>query len=169
MAKRVLLQMSHNTHESSSLTRHMCLIFLLCKEEVLSRIWTFRWHANKPLPVEQVVSRHHAQEASRIGDWVELVVEFFKLLVQKITRLALCLTARTAPDGDRKRFSTIKILAEGGTKWLSSTADNTEPYIVSSALNQLHTLPIRHKYTLFNPHTWPNFPALSRQPDDKHS
>lgn len=50
------------------------------------------------LPVEQVVSGHHAQEACWISDWVELVVELFKLLVQQISRLALCLAAWT-PSG----------------------------------------------------------------------
>lgn len=55
------------------------------------------------VPVEQVVSGHHAQEASWISDRVKLVVELLELLVQQISRLALRLAARTASERERQR------------------------------------------------------------------
>lgn len=51
-----------------------------------------------PLPVEQVVSGHHAQEACWIGDGVKLVVELLELLVQQISCLALRLAAGTPSE-----------------------------------------------------------------------
>lgn len=58
-------------------------------------------HQN-PLPVEQVVSGHHAQEARWISDGVKLVVELLKLLIQQISRLTLSLTARAPSEREKE-------------------------------------------------------------------
>lgn len=54
------------------------------------------------VPVKKIVPGHHAQEACGIGDRVQLVVEFLKLLVQQIPRLTLRLTARTSSENKKK-------------------------------------------------------------------
>ncbi len=106
------------------------------------------------LPVEQVVSGYHAQEACWIRDWVKLVVELLKLLVQQISGLALCLAARTPPERKRgmewEPCTATETLAR---KKHFSKVDNTQTYIVSLRINQLHTLLICPKHTLLNPHT----------------
>lgn len=72
-----------------------------------------------PLPVEQVVSGHHAQEACWIGDRVKLVVELLELLVQQISRLALRLAARASSERegrDRDGVRDNELLALKKTK-----------------------------------------------------
>lgn len=68
---------------------------MVCKNIQVSR--------NNVLPVEQVVSGHHAQEACWISDRIELVVELLELLVQQISSLALCLAAGTPSKKKRGR------------------------------------------------------------------
>lgn len=72
---------------------------------------------NHLLPVEQVVSGHHAKEACWVGNRVELVVEFFKLLVQKVSCLALCLAARATPERDGKRWESESFSAVKKNYW----------------------------------------------------
>lgn len=74
-----------------------------------------------PLPVEQVVSGHHAQEACWIGDRVKLVVELLELLVQQISRLALRLAAgassvREGRDRDGARDNELLARKNNGKK-----------------------------------------------------
>lgn len=81
---------------------HLCLLIVVISHKKRKKVAVLCKHL---LPVEQVVSGHHAQEACWISDRVELVVELFELLVQQISRLALCLAART-PSGRETRRDT---------------------------------------------------------------
>lgn len=102
------------TIPTNLLTRAETFNRLLCAKVGLSSIWwltlplinsqgTLRWCASKPpLPVEQVVSGHHAQEARWISDGVKLVVELLKLLIQQISRLTLSLTARAPSEREKE-------------------------------------------------------------------
>lgn len=56
-------------------------------------------YETKDRPVEEIVPGHHTQEACGVRHGVQLVVELLKLLVQKIPRLALRLTAGSSPVG----------------------------------------------------------------------
>lgn len=56
-------------------------------------------------PVKEVVPGHHAQEACRVCHRVQLVVELLKLLVKKVSCLALRLAVGATP-GARKTIST---------------------------------------------------------------
>lgn len=126
---------------------------------------------NHPLPVEQVVSGHHAQEARWIGDRVKLVVELLKLLVQQISCLALCLAAWAPSEREMEKEWETCTAAE--VSWQErgtlGKVDNTQTYIVSQRVSQLHTLLISPQNTLFYPQTlglisqaWSNTLMVSR-------
>ena len=131
---------------------------------------------NKLVPVEQVVSGHHAQEACWIGDWVKLVVELLELLVQQISSLALCLAART-PSGREREMQTEREREGDGIRdmhWnvgkkkaLQQSRQYTDLDCFSADKSAAHTLLICPKYT--PTHTWPNFPGSVQHPDGKQS
>lgn len=100
------------------------------------------------------------------------------MLVQQISSLTLCLTARTPSEKERARerkthTESVRHMHRrsnfGKKKRHFNKVDNTQTCIVSLRIIQLHTLLICPKYTLFNPHTlglisqaWSNTVMVSR-------
>lgn len=67
-------------------------------------------------PVKEIVSRHHSEEAGRVSDRVQLVVELLKLLVEQIARLALGFTAgaRSAKEKQQNASSHLCLYSRHG-------------------------------------------------------
>lgn len=116
-----------------------------------------------PLPVEQVVSGHHAQEACWIGDRVKLVVELLELLVQQISRLALRLAAGASSvregrdrDGETMSYWHEKTTEKKRKKTGDTLVRQTRAYIVTRRINQPHMQLIcrkTHTHTHSSTHT----------------
>lgn len=157
--------MSHNTRESPYPTRYFWSFFFCFygKVGLSSACWlqsslsesagTSRWFAKKKnlVPVEQVVSGHHAQEASWISDRVKLVVELLELLVQQISRLALRLAARTASERERQRDG-VRDTEMLAWKKKRKTLQQSVQQVLRGLINYTCSWSVR-KHTLFNPHT----------------
>lgn len=140
---------------------------MVCKNIQVSR--------NNVLPVEQVVSGHHAQEACWISDRIELVVELLELLVQQISSLALCFAAGTpskkkrgggVSNGVRDMHSHWNV---GKKKALQQSRQYTDLDRFSQDKSTTHTPHLPKIHTVRPPHAWPNFPGLVQHPDGKQS